>query len=116
MDGRTNESPCLTLRRLAVSVKFFLEMALVKTRRKWGTYYKIYRSIKRKHIGRYIGTIAGQPYGRNGTVHIIRTDDAEGIYSYWSQRFARKRLHRHEGDCYRLTKEDIQAFKSRSVM
>lgn len=28
MDGRTNESPSLTLRRLAVSVKFFLEMAL----------------------------------------------------------------------------------------
>ena len=89
---------------------------LVKVRRKWGTFYKIYRSIKRKHIGRYIGTIAGQPYGRNGTVHIIRTDDAEGIYSYWSQRFARKRLHRRDGDCYRLTKEDIQAFKSRSVM
>ena len=28
MDGRTNESPSLTPRRLAVSVKFFLEMAL----------------------------------------------------------------------------------------
>src|SRR5215468_2096234 len=31
MDGRTNESPSLTPRRLAVSVKFFLEMALALT-------------------------------------------------------------------------------------
>jgi lantibiotic modifying enzyme len=29
MDGRTNESPTLTPQRLAVSVKFFLEMALI---------------------------------------------------------------------------------------
>jgi hypothetical protein len=72
---------------------------LVKARRKWGTYYKLYLSIKRKHVGRYLGTLAGQPYGRNGTVHIIRTDDPEGIYNYCCQRFASKRLHRREGDC-----------------
>jgi hypothetical protein len=89
---------------------------LVKTRRKWGTYYKLYRSIKRKFISRYIGTRNGQPYLKNGAVHLIRTDDAEGIYAYWCQRFASKRLHRREGDCYRLTRADLQAFKSRSVM
>jgi hypothetical protein len=91
-------------------------VCLVKARRKWGTYYKLYRSINRKYVNRYIGSQDGQPYLKNGGVHFIRTDDPEGIYSYWCQRFANKRLHRREGDCYRLTKEDIQAFKSRSVM
>jgi hypothetical protein len=91
-------------------------VCLVKARRKWGTYYKLYRSINRKYVNRYIGSQDGQPYLKNGGVHFIRTDDPEGIYSYWSQRFARKRLHRREGDCYRLTQADIQAFKSRSVM
>jgi hypothetical protein len=91
-------------------------VCLVKARRKWGTFYKIFRSINRKYVNRYIGSQDGQPYLKNGGVHFIRTDDAEGIYRYWSQRFASKRLHRREGDCYRLMKEDIQTFKSRSVM
>jgi hypothetical protein len=76
----------------------------------------MYRSSNRTYMNRYIGSQDGQPYLKNGGVHFIRTDDPEGIYSYWSQRFARKRLHRREGDCYRLTQADIQAFKSRSVM
>jgi hypothetical protein len=91
-------------------------VCLVKARRKWGTYYKLYRSINRKYVNRFIGLQNGQPYLKNGAVHFIRTDDPDGIYSYWAQRFASKRLHRREGDCYRLTKEDIQAFKSRNVM
>ena len=91
-------------------------VCLVKARKKWGTYYKLYRSINRKYVNRYIGSQDGQPYLKNGGVHFIRTDDPEGIYTYWCQRFAKKRLHRREGDCYRLTNEDLQAFRSRSVM
>jgi uncharacterized protein YjhX (UPF0386 family) len=91
-------------------------VCLVKARKKWGTYYKLYRSINRKYVNRYIGSQGGQPYLKNGAVHFIRTDDPEGIYHYWYQRFAKKRLHRREGECYRLTKEDLQAFRSRSVM
>jgi hypothetical protein len=90
---------------------------LVKVRRKGETYYKLYRSIKRNHVNpRYIGSQAGQAYPKNGTVHIIRTDDPEGIQSYWCERFARQRIQRRGFDCYQLTHADIQAFKSRSVM
>jgi hypothetical protein len=91
-------------------------ICLVKVRRKWGTYYKLYRSINRKYLNRYIGLQNGQPYLKKGGVHFIRTDDPEGIYRYWYQRFADKRFHRLEGDCYRLTQGEIQAFKSRSMM
>jgi hypothetical protein len=91
-------------------------VCLVKARKKWGTYYKLYHSSNRKYVNRYIGSQDGQPYLKNGAVHFIRTDDPEGIHAYWCQRFAGKRSHRREGDCYRLTKEDIQAFKSRSMM
>jgi hypothetical protein len=91
-------------------------ICLVKVRRKWGTYYKLYRSINRKYLNRYIGSQDGQPYLKKGGVHFIRTDDPEGIYRYWCQRFAGKRFHRLEGDCYQLTQAEIQAFKSRSMM
>jgi hypothetical protein len=91
-------------------------ICLVKKRRKWGAYYKMYRSSNRMYMNRYIGSQDGQPYLKNGGVHFIRTDDPEGIHRYWCERFASKRFHRREGDCYRLTTADIQAFKSRSVM
>ena len=95
---------------------FFMRSGLHQSFGATFKYYKLYRSINRKYVNRYIGSKGGQPYLKNGAVHFIRTDDPEGIYTYWCQRFAKKRLHRREGDCYRLTNEDIQAFKSRSVM
>jgi hypothetical protein len=89
---------------------------LVKETSTWGTYYKLHRSLMRQHKSRYIGTRNGQPYLRNGAIHLIRTDDPEGICAYWRQRFAATCMHRREGECYLLTRTDIQAFKSRSVM
>ena len=74
------------------------------------------RDIDLENSKRFIINEIKRTAEKNGGVHFIRTDDPEGIYTYWCQRFAKKRLHRREGDCYRLTKEDIQAFKSRSVM
>jgi hypothetical protein len=89
---------------------------LVKQRRKWCTYYKLHWSSMRQHNSRYIGTRNGQLSLKNGAVHLIRTDDPEGICGYWRQRFAATCLHRREGECYRLTRTDLQAFRSRSVM
>jgi hypothetical protein len=89
---------------------------LVKARKRWGTYYKLHWSISPKNMSHYVGMRQGQPYLRNGAVHLIRTDDAEGICAYWRGRFAPRHQHRREGDCYRLTTADLKAFKSRSVM
>jgi hypothetical protein len=51
MDGRTNESPTLTPQRLAVSVKFFLDMALARYVAK----YVVSPPISVRRIDRYDG-------------------------------------------------------------
>jgi hypothetical protein len=44
------------------------------------------------------------------TIHIIDTDDPDGIADYWRRRFRARRM---KLNCYRLYPEDIAAFKRR---
>jgi hypothetical protein len=46
-------------------------------------------------------------------VHVIKTDDPDGIERYWLKRFESKRKNR---EWFQLSSDDIRTFKSKSLM
>lgn len=72
-----------------------------------GKSYKIGRS---NAAGRRLRELSIQLPQKPDTVHVIETDDPEGIEQYWHRRFAEKR---QGGEWFVLTPEDVQAFRAR---
>ncbi len=72
-----------------------------------GTHYKLGRT---NAAGRRLRELAIQLPQKPDTVHVIETDDPEGIAAYSHRRFAEKR---HGGEWFALNADDVRAFKKR---
>jgi Meiotically Up-regulated Gene 113 (MUG113) protein len=72
-----------------------------------GKHYKLGRS---NAVGRRLRELAIQLPEKPNTVHVIETDDPQGIEQYWHTRFEQRRK---GGEWFELTPEDVGAFKKR---
>jgi hypothetical protein len=77
---------------------------------KSGRFYKIGRA---NSAGRREYEIALQLPEKTSTVHVIKTDDPNGIEAYWHNRFISKRKN---GEWFDLSAADVAIFKRRKFM
>jgi hypothetical protein len=99
----TGESPKVEKTPTSAIVGF---VYLMKT----GKHYKI---GKTNAMGRREYELAIQLPEKLKTIHVIKTDDPDGIEAYWHKRFDPKRAN---GEWFELNREDVEAFRRRKFM
>jgi Meiotically up-regulated gene 113 len=100
-EAATTESDGIPVRPMSPAVTGQVYLA------RMGKHHKIGRTGA---VGRRMYELAIQLPEALSLVHVLETDDPEGIERYWHQRFASKRTN---GEWFLLTREDILAFKRR---
>jgi hypothetical protein len=88
-------------------------------------YVYLFKSEKKYKIGssrapyRRIGELINQSAFGGKPIHMIATDDPEGIERYWHKRFESARIigvNKSSGEWFLLSPSDVAAFKSRKTM